>query len=513
MKNLAPVSAQAHSNAFPWLPLFVGLLLLAFGLRVIGLGSRTLWFDESIEYWMAQRPLSELYLEVSNATHDPPLYSYLLHGWQLLGIQEFWLRLPALYASMLGIAGTAVLATRAFNRRTGLVAALLLMLAAADIRYAQEAGQYALMICLVAWNLLFLYLACRQDGRWRWWLLWGATAVLSVYTHYGTALVILASSMMALLQLAYRRRWAAVGKLVGVGVLAISFILPLVLIVVPRQIDRLGATPHPFGLREFALISARILVFQFLGNEAILRWPWEVAPNWLPAIPVLWAMLFAVRHKKWRMLPGWLAVTWLVYYLVGRTGTYFYDSTRHSMLLTPLIMVTVAAGLVTLWQRQRLAAGLLLLFIVVAALLIPRAAQEDLRTVVTVWRQQARPGDSTYVYYGAVPGFRYQLDVQTGSVSALPGSWYGDCWRPGNDPAFCRENGVYYGNWARSGTPEMLRASMLDTLGRWPERLWLVFAHIYQTEDAAFLAALDDVYRVAFHKSAVGADLYLLTRR
>lgn len=54
---------------------------------------------------------------------------------------------------------------------------------------------------------------------------------------------------------------------------------------------------------------------------------------------------------------------------------------------------------------------------------------------------------------------------------------------------------------------------MLDTLGRWPERLWLVFAHIYQTEDAAFLAALDDVYRVAFHKSAVGADLYLLTRR
>lgn len=513
MKNLDPVSSQAHTNALRWLALFVCLLLLAFGLRVIGLGSRTLWFDESIEYWMAQRPLSELYLAVSKSTHDPPLYSYVLHGWQLLGIQEFWLRLPALYASMLGIAGTAALATRAFNRRAGFVAALLLTLAAADIRYAQEAGQYALMVCLVTWNLLFLYLACRQDGRWRWWLLWGATAVLSIYTHYGTALVVLASSLMVLLHLAYRRRWAAVRKQVGVGVLAIIFILPLVLIVIPMQLGRLGATPHPFGLRQSALISARILVFQFLGNEAMMHWPWEVIPNWLPAIPILFAMLFAVRHKKWWTLPGWLAMTWLVYYLVGRSGTYFYDSTRHSMLLTPLIMVTVAAGLVTLWQRQRFAAGLLLLFIVVAALLIPRDAQEDLRTVVTVWRQQTRPGDITYVYYGAVPGFRYQLNVQTGNVSALPSTWYGDCWRPGNDPAFCRENGVYYGNWARNGTPETLTASMLDTLGWWPERLWLVFSHTYQTEDATFLAALEDRYQVSFHKSAEGADLYLLTRR
>ena len=191
-------STQFSQKQLFWQFIAISILLIGFYLRILGLNSRPLWFDESIEYWMAAVRWPLIAQNVAQATHDPPLYSYFLHFWMRGGINEFWLRLPSLFASMLSVAGVLYLGCSLSGRKVGLLAGLILAVSAADVRYAQEVGQYALVVCFTTWNLIFLYKAVHQN-RWLWWCLWGLTALLNIYSHYGATIVILATSSIVLL--------------------------------------------------------------------------------------------------------------------------------------------------------------------------------------------------------------------------------------------------------------------------------------------------------------------------
>ena len=109
-----------------WRFVVIVILLLAFVLRLRSLSARSLWFDEAIEYWVSTATLGDVYAALSNATHDPPLYSYILHLWRRLGISEFWLRSSSLFFSILGVAGVIRLGRSTLGRETGIVAGTLI---------------------------------------------------------------------------------------------------------------------------------------------------------------------------------------------------------------------------------------------------------------------------------------------------------------------------------------------------------------------------------------------------
>lgn len=486
----------------------IALLLVATLLRAWTLESRSLWFDESIEYWMGVVPISQIHSTVARATHDPPLYTYLLHQWLQLGIHEYWLRLPSLFFSILAIDGLLHLGRLAVNKQTGLWAASFLAICTADIRYAQEVGQYALLVCITVWHLVFLYLGIKKN-RWRDWVWWGALVLVGLYTHYGFAIVAFTCALPFLLFNIYRREKTAVFKQITIGMGVLVGLIPL-LSIISLQMNRLGAQSLPFDLHNLFSTSAKILAFPIVANVGITAWPWPHFP-----ITIIWGVLLvliliAIRSIRTVTHPAsLLIISWLGYYLISRTGSYFFVPTRHSLLLLPLIALTIGNGIMILNQKTKVGGTVLFLSLMVVALIFPVEGEENNRLATAYWLENHQTGEPTYIYYGGTVGFRYQLDVQTEPHQGLPPNWYNVC-AGGAAANYCREHDLYFGKWLRNAPADEIKASIFEMIDQSSPRLWLYFSHMSEEEENRFIDALSNEYGVISKEMFEGTAVYLL---
>lgn len=495
----------------------IGILLLGFALRAATLVGRPLWFDEAWEYWIATAAFSDLLTTVKNYLRDPPLYSYLLHLWVQLDAREFWLRFPSLLFSILNILGVMSLARLAFGKPAALLAALFVTVAASDLRYAQEAGQYIVMVSFLSWSLVCL-MRFLQTSEWRWAVLWASAALLATYTFYGAPLPILATALVSAIHLASNRRWRAFSMLASAGLFSLLLLAPLLLDILPAQLAQpSGAITPPTAVAAFDvelqafLSGARsIMQFQQMGYQAG-GWVWQPLPEWIAWLPGLLLLVAGVVRLRFSLPFVWLFTSLAFYYWISKSGLYHFDG-RYSLILAPLLWVCLAAGAMAMWQWRRAAAIVLTGTIVLLSLLAPSERAEDLRAVTQLWLNMRRNHEQTYVYYGAAPGFRYQLRM-AGAENSTRGVWFWDCWwREGRPPA-CAHDGIVYGRWLRNLTPEAKLDSIFTTLGEEPARFWIVFSHVHAGEDESILTALGASYTIARAVQLDGASAILLLRK
>ena len=128
---------------------------LAFVVRLITLGSRSLWTDEGYSFWFASQSLHTLWHDVPYYETHPPFYYTLLKGWMAFaGTTEAALRMPSVLASVLTVVvlatGGRMLRAGRIGDQVGLLAALLLALNKGSIEFAQQARPYALETLAVA---------------------------------------------------------------------------------------------------------------------------------------------------------------------------------------------------------------------------------------------------------------------------------------------------------------------------------------------------------------------------
>lgn len=492
---------------------FVVVLILAAGLRANGLNDRAFWFDEAIEYWITTAPYSEIHAAVAIATHDPPLFNYLLKVWSAIGHDEFWLRLPALFFSLLGISGTIALGRIVGGRRTAVIAGLVMAVSAADIRYAQESGQYAMLVGLSAWSTLFL-LRGAKGGRWADWITWGFLSMVGLYTHYGFAILTVMLSAAVWPYLLMRNRPIARQHLLVGGVVFLSG-LPLLFGLIPQQLDRLVRQALPTGITDFGRITALIGRFFLLSNDAVSLWPWPSLPPWLLTLLLILLLSTAVFRVKTAIDPlPLLAFTLVGYFLIGRSGVYFFVPGRHALFLLPLFAVVLSQGVETLDNlpgRWRWVSWVAVGLLCIVSLAAPRDGQEDLRSAVSYWIINDGPTQPTFVYYGAVPAFRYQANLQTGSMDSGWG-WYPNCLGSEEHPN-CRQQSIVYSRWLRGGKQDELVEAAIGSWSAPPATLWLVFSHVHPGEDDALKEALSESYKIVEQEVYEGAAVMRLERR
>jgi 4-amino-4-deoxy-L-arabinose transferase-like glycosyltransferase len=204
-----------------WLAPLMGLLLLAFGLRVAGLESQSIWVDEGFSVDFATRSASDMTAmwkarggvgEISDATAaraaddplaiavdiHPPLYYLLLHEWlPLAGRGEYAVRFPSVMAVLLLVALLYRLGAGLAGRGVGLAAAGAGALAPFFVAYAQEARMYAPVALFGSASLYFAWRALRSRGSPWPWIGLVAASELALYTHYSAVLVIGAENLLA----------------------------------------------------------------------------------------------------------------------------------------------------------------------------------------------------------------------------------------------------------------------------------------------------------------------------
>lgn len=526
LKRVTRLSVLPRERA--WL---AGILLLALALRVWDLGARSLWFDEASEYWVATAPLSQLAHVVSVGSGDPPLYAFLLHFWMKLGTAETWLRLLSVIASLAGVAGLMELGRRLGGFSTAVAAGILAAVNTPDIRYAQEVGQYALMIGAVSWNLVALHGLWNQGGR-KWVALWALTAFLATTSYYAAVFTVLAPFGCALVEsLARRDRAKTVCFAIALGIYLAAAILVL-WPVLPDQLSRVletraavaqHAQQRPEGIGLVGRWLGNLFAFHFAG------WPYTRVPAWIPVGCCFILLGLALRVRpRWTL---WFVAAWTVYG-VASLFEMFPFGFRWGLILLPPVITLTAVGFTTGARERALQlvaalafAGLVLSSVVslpnrsVHEALDPlRTVQwpetEDVRPVVEFWHDKWLHSQPTYVFYGAAPAFGYYAQRYADTRGGLPPTWTLACWHEETPPDFCRHDNIYYGRWLRSlGSSELKIQSLSKTIATRPSEFWIVFSHVHGTESGEMVQRLkQNGYEVAdwIERRAAGAVLMRL---
>jgi 4-amino-4-deoxy-L-arabinose transferase-like glycosyltransferase len=290
--------------------LSVLVLMLAFGLRMVRVQSRALWYDEAFAVLYAsldhRRMIYGTVTPVEGAGAadvHPLLYYFSLHGWmRLVGRSPLTVRFFSVALGMLAVALLWQLAARCFDRRTGLAVGLLAAVNPFHVAYSQEARMYALLglaAVMTAWALL----RALQEGRLRWWVLYAVSAALTLYGHNLGAFVLLALHLLVAVR---RRWWRCLPALALAGLAALVLFGPWLVWVLPGQVGFVerGYWLAPPGVEEVVrAVMLPILTF------------YEPAPPWLLGlglfVGLLLAALLALRAWRTRSRAGWfLLLCW-----------------------------------------------------------------------------------------------------------------------------------------------------------------------------------------------------------
>jgi len=374
------------------------IVLLAAALRLQGLDEQSLWTDEiySVE---SSRWALPILLSVQDG--HPPLYGLILKGLDQVAPNDLNGRYVSALAGVAAVGAILALGCAIADRRTAVVAGLLLAVAPLHVWYSREGRMYSL-VALCAIVASWFFVRALRGGGWRSWTGYGVVSALGLMTHYLYGAVLLAQGTFIAIErfgdsLALRR-FALVGAML-VALAALG--LPLV------GQEAVGFVGH---WRSFEWLSVPYTAFTFFGGFG-LGPPVELLhrERGLATIAAYWPELLGVTvvalAATWlaiRALPslgpwGVYLVLWvLVPTIVVFGGAYLKNgafNVRYLFSTLPAVVLLTANGIVHAPRRYGL--GLLLALVALDAVSIhrdrydPRYVREDLRGAAAYLRQHA----------------------------------------------------------------------------------------------------------------------------
>jgi len=216
------------------------IFLLAFSVRLLGIASRPIWYDEAFSVLFSEKGfLPMLYgtLAATGAgTADIHPLGYYTTLW--LWMKVFGESLPAVRTLSI-LAGIGVvymvyaIGQELFGETTALLAALFTALAPFEIHYAQEIRMYSFM---ALWLLLatYAYIRGSRTGQNRWWALFTLSAALAQYTQNLSAFYLVVLAITPILQ----RDWKSIKFVFLAGLGALILYIPW-LIELPGQFAKI----------------------------------------------------------------------------------------------------------------------------------------------------------------------------------------------------------------------------------------------------------------------------------
>jgi len=213
------------------------ILLFALGMRLIGIQSRAIWYDEAFSILISEQGPAAILngtlapdADSSAAEEHPPAYYFTLWGWiQLFGSSLIAVRLLSTLLSLGIVFLLYLIANHLFDERTALAAAFLAAILPFQIHYGVEIRMYVL---LTLWlSLATLAFLKRQ------WILFSIAAALAQYTHNLAAFYLIPLALTPIFQ----KDWKTLRALTLAGFAALALYSPW-LIQLPAQISKVTSS-------------------------------------------------------------------------------------------------------------------------------------------------------------------------------------------------------------------------------------------------------------------------------
>jgi mannosyltransferase len=338
------------------------ILGIAAAARLTLIGQESYWYDEIWAVKQIRQSLPDLFSDLSRNDQHPPLYPTLLWMWtRLFGEAEWVTRAMSALFGTASVAGIYLLGRALYDRRTALIAALLLALNPFAVYYSQESRAYAMLLMIGVFASWALVRWCDAPNSWRRGGVYLLTAIFLAYAHNFGLFLLVAHGAFVMCFVPDRRLpivvvgggvllayapWfqVALGQLEGVSrgfwihplTLAspaewlsdwAGYNPPLAVLGVALVLD--GSHGHPNTVPESLPVRRHRRAFQWFWIAATIGIPvaislW-VAPLFRPkyAITVLIpftllaACSLAAMSVAWRRWVGGLVVTGMLASLVG----------------------------------------------------------------------------------------------------------------------------------------------------------------------------------------------------
>lgn len=402
--------------------LLAAAMMIGLGLRLLLLGSKSLWLDEARSLLFAQAGAASVWAGKSE-TYHPPLYYILLQAWAQLGTSEWALRLSSALVGSLSIPLIYALAHRLAGRTVALSAAWLAALSPLLVWYAQELRSYSLLTVLgllASLALVNLIMHPARGSAFGWWLLFVVAMSAAFYTHYNAVLLIPVQLLLILLSsqtdtarwrtlVAWLVAWSLIGLLywpwlASPGAAAfVSLVTGAQLYPAEYLAFQLGISPHSamfiIGAALIALSGAVLMAVAVVQRRRPSFWAFLRTSAWLRRALVVLFILVVIMT----VIPRGYAVKRLV------------------MALWPYVLIAVAW--VFPWEQQsRRSLAMLLGASLVATLInITVIPKDQWRELVTALAAQAQPGDVVWVQPAwEVAPFTYYLPDGSGPAVSGP---------------------------------------------------------------------------------------------
>ena len=230
------------------------ITLLALALRLYGLETRDLWYDEAFSFFLSEQSLPDI-VSGTAADTEPPLYYFLLHFWLNLGQTPFTLRLLSVLLSMGIVLVVFDLTRRLAGNSAGLWAALLTAISPFQIYHAQEMRMYGLLaLTQISYYWIFVRLQNHEKPNKALWL-WAGLVIAGTAAMYSQSLAIF-GLVLPDIYLLLKRDWRRLRNLVIAQAAILILSIPW-LIHVPGQIQKIQTafyTPVPGFIEVFQAV-------------------------------------------------------------------------------------------------------------------------------------------------------------------------------------------------------------------------------------------------------------------
>lgn len=178
--------------------------MAGFALRAATIDSKGFWLDEAITVAHANRTFPEVFVAQVGNVH-PPLFHLLAHAWMtVFGLSEVAIRSFSLVFGVATIPLAYWAGRTVYNRRTGVIAAIIVAFSPYAIWYSQEARMYAMLMFFGFLGFTLLVVAMRRNTKVL-WLAYGLATFAGLFTHYFYAFLVM-GEVVGVIAVAWRRR-------------------------------------------------------------------------------------------------------------------------------------------------------------------------------------------------------------------------------------------------------------------------------------------------------------------
>jgi 4-amino-4-deoxy-L-arabinose transferase-like glycosyltransferase len=173
-----------------------GITLMAFVMRIYGIGQQEIWLDEAASFHKASMP--QWLGDVALNENTPPLYYLLLRAWLLIASwSDASLRMPSAIFGTLFVLTVIYVGKEVFDQKVGLWSGFWAAVNPNHIYYCQEARAYSLLALTIVLTYLTISHAIKVN-TWSRWALVSMCMLLSLYGHYSAILGLIPTILMVL---------------------------------------------------------------------------------------------------------------------------------------------------------------------------------------------------------------------------------------------------------------------------------------------------------------------------